>query len=82
MELYLHMGMEPYRPQAAADACMAMCQLYGALAREAASAGRLAWVQKPKMHLAQELFEKQAFVLGKPLWILELQGRGLHGMDQ
>ena len=66
VELYLHMGMEPYRPQAAADACMAMCQLYGALAREAANAGRLAWVQKPKMHLAQELFEKQAFVLGNP----------------
>ena len=66
MDFYVGMSLPVFDKEAAAKSCMGFSMMYGALAREAQRQGKMAWVEKPKLHLFQELGEYQSSELGNP----------------
>ena len=66
LELYLCVAQVPFNREAGATLCRKVCVLYQALAEEATKQHKPAWVQKPKLHLLQELMEYSTFDLGSP----------------
>eukprot|EP00969_Alexandrium_andersonii_P250646 11078119-Alexandrium_andersonii.AAC.1 len=65
-EIYILLGLKDWDSAAASGAMRSFCELYGALGREAERAGSICWRAKPKLHLAQELFEYQQHTMGNP----------------
>lgn len=66
LDLYKCIATTPFQQGQAAAQSRKFCTLYQALASEAAQQGEVAWVQKPKLHLMQELLEYCTFDLGSP----------------
>ena len=66
LDLYHCVAACPFQPQQATETNRRFATLYQSLSTEAAQKGVLAWVQKPKLHLMQELLEYAALGLGNP----------------
>lgn len=66
LELYEGVAQVPYDPETGAEKCRRMCSLYQCLATEAVENGVIGWIQKPKLHLMQELLEYSVMDLGSP----------------
>ncbi len=65
-QMYRAVSARPFSAQEGAQLCKKFCVLYQALAEEAVAAGKTAWVQKPKLHLLQELLEFATTEMGSP----------------
>jgi hypothetical protein len=66
LDLYHCVGRTPFDAAQGALLSRRLCVLYQALAQEAQAQGKPAWVQKPKLHLLQELMEYSTVDLGSP----------------
>ena len=66
MDFYMAMSLPVFDADLAARSSRGCCEMFGALAREAARADKIMWKEKPKMHLFRELGEYQAYELGNP----------------
>ena len=60
------MSLPVFDADLAARSSRGCCEMFGALAREAARADKMMWRENLRMHLFQELGEYQTYKLGNP----------------
>ena len=66
LQIYQCVAQVPFEQAKGAELTRKFSILFQVLAQEAAENGVVAWVQKPKLHLFQELMEYSAIDLGSP----------------
>ena len=64
LDFQLTMGMTPFEPDNAKEACFDVCSLYKVLSEEKRK--KQVWFLKPKVHLLQELGEYMVYDSGDP----------------